>query len=56
MRSLLLSASFVALALTGSACADEPVKSIPAPVVDEARTSGTGAPARMPTRVRQAWT
>jgi peptide-methionine (S)-S-oxide reductase len=41
MRSFLLSASFAALALTGSACADEQVKSIPAPVVDEARTTGT---------------
>jgi peptide-methionine (S)-S-oxide reductase len=41
MRSFLLSASFAALALTGSACADEQVKSIPAPAVDEARTTGT---------------
>lgn len=40
MRSLLLSASFLALALTGSACADEPVKSIPAAVVDEAPATG----------------
>lgn len=41
MRSFLLSVSLAALALTGSACADEPVKSIPAPLVDEVRTGGT---------------
>ena len=41
MRNFLLSASLAALALTGTACADEPVKSIPAPVVDETPTAGT---------------
>jgi peptide-methionine (S)-S-oxide reductase len=41
MRSFLLSVSLAALALTGSACADEPVKSSPAPLVDEVRTGGT---------------
>jgi peptide-methionine (S)-S-oxide reductase len=41
MRSLLLSASFAVLALTGAACADEPVKSIPAAVVDETPAAGT---------------
>jgi peptide-methionine (S)-S-oxide reductase len=41
MRSLLLSVSFAALALTGSACADEPVKNIPAPVIDETPVAGT---------------
>jgi peptide-methionine (S)-S-oxide reductase len=40
MRSFMLSASFAALALTGSACADEVVKSIPAAAVDEQHTGG----------------
>ena len=41
MRTLVLSASFVALALTGAACADETAKPIPAPVADEAHSSST---------------
>ena len=41
MRSLLLSVSFAVLALTSSACADEPVKNIPAPVIDETPVAGT---------------
>lgn len=41
MRSFLLSASLVALALTGSACADESPKAVPAAAVDESHTGGT---------------
>jgi peptide-methionine (S)-S-oxide reductase len=40
MRPFLLSVFIAAFALTGAACADEPVKSIPAPMVDEAHGSG----------------
>ncbi|MGA9796939.1 MAG: peptide-methionine (S)-S-oxide reductase MsrA [Rhizomicrobium sp.] len=41
MRSLLLCASFAALALTGSACADESPRSIPSAAVDETPANGT---------------